>query len=95
MLLKKRVEAKVVSKNAEELESPPVYAASGANPLLGMAAMQDENKTMWDRVMRYYVSFSAGDKTKEFQVERQIYDLLNVGDEGTLVYSGKKFIAFK
>jgi hypothetical protein len=95
MFFKKSVEAKVLSKNFEELVNPPVFAASSVNSMLGMAAMQDDNKSMWDRATRYYVSFSVGDKTKEFQVERQIYDLLSVGDEGTLVYSGTKFISFE
>ena len=95
MLFKKSVEAKVISKNIEELEEPPVMAASAASTMLGMAVMQDENRAMWDRVTRYWVSFSAGDKTKEFEVERQIYDLLNVGDVGTLEYSGTNFLSFE
>ena len=95
MLFKQRIEAKVLSKNIEELEDPPVFAVSGANTMLGMAAMQDDNRSMWDRTTLYYAVFSVGNKTKQFRIDRQVYDHLNIGDTGTLVYSRSNFISFE
>ena len=95
MFFKKKAEAVVVSKNVEEREDAPIYAASGACSLLEAAAMQDKSKSMWDKTTLYNVSFSIGGKTKNFRVERGIYDTLKDGDKGTLVFNGSKFISFE
>ena len=95
MLFQKKVEAEVVSKNVEELEDPPALEASGAYSVVGMAAMQDESRSMWRRTTLYHVSFSIDEKTKEFRVDRNEYDALNIGDKGMIEYSGNKYISFE
>ena len=34
-------------------------------------------------------------KTKEFRVDRNEYDALNIGDKGMIEYSGNKYISFE
>ena len=95
MCFKRRVKAAVLSKGAEDFEDPPVLGASGSNSLLGLAAMQDESKSMWKRASVYTVSFTIKNSVKDFYVERSDYDRLEPGDEGILVYAGSRFISFE
>ena len=95
MCFKRRVKAAVLSKGAEDFEDPPVLGASGSNSLLGLAAMQDESRSMWKRATVYTVSFTVKDSVKDFYVERSDYDCLEPGEEGILIYSGSRFISFK
>ena len=95
MCFKRRVKATVLSKGEEDFEDPPVFGASGRNSLLGLAAMQDDSKSMWKRASVYTVSFTVKDSVKDFYVESSDYDRLEPGDEGVLVYSGSRFISFK
>ena len=95
MCFKRRVKAVVLSKGAEDFEDPPILGASGSNSLLGLAAMQDDSKSMWKRASVYTVSFTVKDSVKDFYVESSDYDRLEPGDEGVLVYSGSRFISFK
>ncbi len=94
MLFQKKCRAAVLSKGKEDVEDPPVVAVAGANPVLTIFAMNDKNRSMWRRDTVYYVSFNTDSKIKEFWVERSIYESLEPGDEGILIYSGSKFISF-
>jgi hypothetical protein len=50
---------------------------------------------MWKRSTVYSVSFTVNDRTTEFFVDRTLYDQLEPGDEGLLVYSGGSLISFE
>lgn len=94
MFWKKKVHAKVLCKGMEETEDPPVLGASRGNSMLALAAMQDESRSMWKRSTVYSVSFTAGNKTKDFFVDRSTYEKLEPGDEGMLTYKGGDFLSF-
>ena len=60
MAFRKKVHAVVLSKGLEEDEDPPLLGASGGNPMLALASMQDESHSMWKRSVVYSVSFRTG-----------------------------------
>ncbi|MBQ1440113.1 MAG: hypothetical protein IIZ10_10510 [Solobacterium sp.] len=95
MAFRKKVHAVVLSKGLEEVEDPPLLGASGGNPMLALASMQDESHSMWKRSVVYSVSFRTGTTAKEFFTNRALYEQLEPGDEGILVYSGSTLISFK
>ncbi len=94
MFWKKTVRAKVLCKGMEETEDPPILGASRGNSLLALSAMQDESRSMWKRSTVYSVSFTVGNKTKDFFVDRNTYEQLEPGDEGMLTYNGGTFHSF-
>ena len=91
---KKTVHAKVLCKEAEETEDPPVFGASGSNSLPALSAMPDESRSMWKRTAVYFVSFTVGHKTKDFFVDQKTYEELEPNEEGTLNYKGSTFLSF-
>ena len=95
MFWNKKVHAKVVGKLREEVEEPPLAGASKDTSLMFLTAMQDESRSMWNRSELFTVSFAFGGKTKDFYVDRDVFDTLEEGNEGILTYSGNEFISFE
>ena len=95
MAFRKKAHATVLSKGFEEVEDPPLLGASGGNPMLALASMQDESHSMWKRSTVYSVSFTVNNRTAEFFVDHALYGQLEPGDEGLLVYSGSTLISFE
>ena len=95
MFWNNKVHAKVVGKVIEEVEEPPLVGASKDTSLMFFAAMQDESRSMWKRSELFVVSFAFDGKSKDFYVDRDVFDTLEEGNEGILTYSGNKFISFE
>ena len=90
-----KVHAKVAGKIREEVEGPPLVGASKETSLMFITAMQYESRSMWKRSVLFVVSFAFGGKTRDFYVDRDVFDTLEEGYEGILTYSGNKFISFE
>ncbi len=93
MFGEKKVEAKLIAKNVEKIESMPDMGF--ANPFLEAAAIQDESKSMWFHMTNYNVTFSVNNKNMDFKIGKQDFERMNEGDTGVLTYYGKEYISFE
>lgn len=83
MFGKKKVEA--------VLESKAIVERKSANSLL---AYVEQSGSFWAKDLLCIISFRIGKKRKEFRVSREMYDRLEEGTKGLLVYDGSVFETF-
>lgn len=86
MFGKKKVEAVLESKAIVEKKN----ATAGG---MIMASI-DQSGSFFANDMWYMINFRIGKKRKEFRVSREIYDRLEEGTKGLLVYDGSVFENF-
>lgn len=90
MIFEKTVKAKVISLNIEDIESIDVH-----NDLTSAMAAVEKSKSMYWHVKRYHVVFCTEENTtKEFVIDRKLYDELAEGRNGVLTYYGNKMVSF-
>lgn len=84
-----KVKAELISKYCIENFNAPL---TGYGVIFAYA---DSSRSFMTKDIQYMVSFMIGVKMIEFQIEKSIFDRLEEGTRGWLIYDGKKFIEFE
>ncbi len=90
MFGKKKAEAVLESKAIVEKKNAPLMA--GNRGILFVYA--EKSGSFFSKDILYTITFRIGNKRKEFRVNKVIYESLEEGTKGQLVYDGSVFENF-
>lgn len=87
LVKKKKVEARLITKTSKEVVTRPVFRDNFSNVNEGVVEKINIPILIFEHVITR--------ELLEFEVEENIFKIVNEGDLGCLIYKGRKFLVFK